>query len=222
MVFHNSFPWRSISKITMCKSKFFSFIIFNLSIVSSSFYFVSTLANSLCAKSVINRLFLFFNSAIFILDCYLSLIKDSLWIVSFSTFFSMFFYYCSNYCFYAWFNNWLCASSNCLANASFSFCNFVICVVIAHFLPPTMRTIYLSWSTIKLNLVSVSLTSPNPLVMATPSLLKSWWSCSLLLVVVRCSLCGIILFSSGCKFSWTFCYTISNGCCFGIPSSISC
>lgn len=76
-------------------------------IVFFSFCYVSTLVNSLHAKFASNKPFLLFNSTIFILDCCTSLIENSLWVVSFSTFSSMFFYYYSNSCLYVWFNNWL-------------------------------------------------------------------------------------------------------------------
>ncbi len=114
-------------------------------------------------------------------------------------------------------------------NASFSFCNYVICVVIVHLLSPTLRAISLNWSTTKPNPSSTSMlfTSSNSFVLfviAMPFLLGSWWNW---LSFACCgknlySPCGIISFSSGCKLSWSFCCTISNGYFFGISSSISC
>ncbi len=148
--------------------------------------------------------------------------------MSFNTLFSVFFLCCCNYCCCVWFNNWLSTSTNHFANASFSFCNTMIYVIIVHLLSPTLRAIFLNWSTINPNpsSASVSFTSYNSFVMfimATPFFLESWWRWFFYACYGKnlCSPCGIISYFDGCKFPWSFCYTTSNGC-YRISFSIFC
>jgi hypothetical protein len=98
-------------------------------------------------------------------------------------------------------------SSNCFAKTSFSFCSFVICVVITQFLFQTFKDFFLSLSTIKFNSSStlVLLISPNFFVlfdMTTPFLLKSWWNwlSSICCGKSFCSPCCVASSPSGCRF----------------------
>ncbi len=135
-----------------CVTKFFSpFVILDLSTISFNFCYVYALANFLYFKFASNLLFLLSNSKKFILDYCISLIRNSLWVVSSSTFSSICLWCCSNSCFYTWFSNWLFVSSNCFTKASFFLCSSTICVVIAQVLFPTFKAISLSWKTIEFN-----------------------------------------------------------------------
>jgi hypothetical protein len=64
MILHNSSSYKYILEITLCNSKFFSFVILNLSVVSSNFYYVFTLVDFICFKFASNWFLFNFNSKI--------------------------------------------------------------------------------------------------------------------------------------------------------------